>query len=199
MALRTIFLLFVACILASCASGPRDVIFVNSRVPVGGTRLAAEIHNGVRPFQDPSLGAHPCTWRMDGTVRLRGNVNGGLFDVREPNQVDNATLQAVMTHASGSGPINVEKIEIQLGRGLRVGQEIRTTNNVGVIHGTGGKWSSTGQYFRFHLEDVNTRVSPARCRGRFEFVARRAGDVRLLLIEGSFNLREFDEVVGFIP
>ena len=48
---------------------------------------------------------------------------------------------------------------------------------------------------RFTLQ----QATAARCKGKFEFVARKAGDLRLVLAEGSFSVVHHQAKIGWIP
>jgi hypothetical protein len=205
-----IWLALISALLVGCASGPRDVVLLNSGAPLmpiarpEADRLARAIYNSPNMFDHGLLrGNQICTRGMDTTVRIR-SASGGLFDVREPNNVDSGNFQVALT-GTGGPPCGhaITKIDIELPRGLRVGRPSLGVARVLTVDG--GVWTSDGNLFNFVLENVDTSVYPARSRGVFKFAARpntRPGvprDIRMMFVEGSFNLREFDFDPRFIP
>ena len=202
-----IWLTLISALMVGCASRPRDVVLLNSGAPLmpitrpEADRLARAIYNTPNMFDHGLLrGNQVCTRGMNTTVRIR-SASGGLFDVREPNNVDSGNFQAALT-GTGGPPCGhaVTKIDIELPRGLRVG---RPSGGVArLLTADGAVWTSDGNLFNFVLENVDTSVYPARSRGVFKFAARPTSmprDIRMMFVEGSFNLREFDFDPSFIP
>ena len=150
-----------------------------------GTRLLS------LPRTDPGLGP-VCSMVADETIEVRGGVTGALFDVREPDNVNNGDLQAALKRLPGGNPCNgveLTKLEVRLSQGLQIG--VPTSNGtVRARSSNGDLWQ--GIDFQFKLDGVDLGYAPARSRATFKFTASRPSDDRTLLVRGTFRLPEFD-------
>ncbi len=162
--------------------------------------LATEIFNLPRPFDDRRfqnrrLQPVTCTLRVDATVQAKHEVNDSVFDVREPSNVHSATLHAAMTLGEDSCRIRAVKIEFELDGALEVGAPT-SNGRARIFSASDGVWvtdlPNQERLFRFMLDSVDTSIAPARSTGGFKLMARKRGDDRLLFVEGTFGLREFD-------
>ena len=154
-----------------------------------------ELPLGIRlvslPSNDPSLGP-VCSMVADETVEVRGGVTGALFDVREPDNVNNGDLQAALKRLPGGNPCNgieITKLEIRLNQGLQIGVPT-SSGTVRARSSNGDLWQ--GIDFQFKLDGVDLGFAPARSRATFKFTASRPSDNRTLLVRGTFRLPEFD-------
>lgn len=149
-----------------------------------------------------SLGQR-CSVAGDTTVEIRTGVRTGLFDLREPDNVNNATLQAALKRVDGSTePCNSEaqivKIQIELLRGLEI--RVPTSNaDIRVQTADGAVWEAGSAQSQFILERVDLSLAPSRSSATFKFVATRRGTPRVLLVTGSFRLPEHDSSRAFFP
>ena len=179
---------FIALDVALTSRAYADLAFPTSdpleELPLG-TRLAS------LPRNDPSLGP-VCSMVADSTIEVRPGVTGALFDLREPDNVNNGDLQAALIRLPGGNPCNVieiTKLEIRLNQGLQVG--IPTSNGtVRARSSNGDLWQ--GINFQFRLDGVDLGYAPSRSRGTFKFMASRPSDTTTLLVRGTFRLPEYD-------
>ena len=179
---------FIALDVAVTSRAYADLAFPTSdpleELPLG-TRLVS------LPRNDPSLGP-VCSMVADETVEVRGGVVGALFDIREPDNVDNGDLQAALKRLPGGNPCNgieITKLEIRLNQGLRIG--VPTSNGtIRARSSNGDLWQAVN--FQFKLDGVDLGFAPARSRATFKFMASRPSDGNTLLVRGTFRLPEFD-------
>ncbi len=135
---------------------------------------------------------------MDESAAVSTTINGGLIELRRPEAVDSATLQAALT-AEGRCQVRMVKMQIDLNPGLVVG----TTHFNGrakLLTENGDVWIANGS-FHFTLTEVDIGVAPVRSRGEFKFVARRSTppDPWRLFVQGSFTLPWSNMNSTFIP
>ena len=179
---------FIALDVAVTSRAYADLAFPTSdpleELPLG-TRLLS------LPRTDPGLGP-VCSMVADETIEVRGGVTGALFDVREPDNVNNGDLQGALKRLPGGNPCNgieLTKLEIRLNQGLQIG--VPTSNGtVRARSSNGDLWQ--GIDFQFKLDGVDRNYAPARSRATFKFTASRPSDGRTLLVKGTFRLPEFD-------
>jgi len=147
--------------------------------------------------------AQSCSVAGNNQIEVSPGVRTGLFDLREPDNVNNGTLQAVLRRVDGSTePCNSEaeivKIQIELLRGLEV--RVPTSNaDIRVQTADGAVWEAGSAQSQFILERVDLSFAPSRSSATFKFVATRRGTPRVLLVSGSFRLPEHDSSRAFFP
>ncbi len=89
------------------------------------------------------------------TIEVRGGVTGALFDVREPDNVNNGDLQAALKRLPGGNPCNgieITKLEIRLNQGLQIGVPT-SSGTVRARSSNGDLWQ--GIDFQFRLDGVD--------------------------------------------
>lgn len=198
------WLVWMTVLFAGCANGPADVVFVNAvRLPhTYASPVTSEIFDATRPFDHPAVQRFAvCTLRMDETTALTPDVAGGLFDVRVPDNVDNANLQVALTDAGGgscSYGQRVLKMDIRLNPGLRLMTPTTAAFATLLVDGD-GIFSAASPYVLFTLERVDPGPSVARSRGVFKLLAPSPDGTSSLLAEASFYLRSFQYNPTFVP
>ena len=150
-----------------------------------------------------SLG-QTCSVAGDHTVQVRSGVSAGLFDLREPDNVNNGTLQAALKRVDGStercsSEAEIVKIQIDLARGLEI--RVPTSSaDIRVLTADGAVWEAGSAQSQFILERVDLSLAPSRAALRRSSSWRtRRGTPRVLLVSGSFRLPEHDSNPAFFP
>lgn len=194
-------------LLGGCAT-PQDVLLLNAaRLPYAvGDPRAFQILNAPRPLGHPEVvrlsppARVVCTVALNPAIGITADARGGLFDLRQPAVVDNADLQGALQPADSSPcppDTFVDAIHFNLRPGLAVGSP--TTRGEARLRIGPDIWTTAQDFFVFTLDRVDLSASPPRSSGSFKGMAERAGDPRLLFIEGSFFLRDFDFNGAFLP
>ncbi len=196
-----------AALIGACAT-PQDVLLLNAaRLPYAlGDPRAFQIFNAPQPLRHPEVvrlsppARIVCTLALNPAVAITADASGGLLDIRQPPVIDNADLQAALQRADGN-PCPADTFVDAIHFNLRPGLVVGTPTTVGEARLRIGAdiWTTPQGFFVFTLDRVDLSASPVRSSGTFKGMAERAGDPRLLLVEGSFFLRDFDFNGTFLP
>lgn len=196
--LRRIWIVLTCAMVAGCNALTFNAGMRNYAQAPDPDQAAARIYEDPRPFWDLIPPEAVCVMQMDKNAAVSTNINGGLIELRHPEAVDTATLQAALT-AEDRCQVRMVKMQIDLYQGLVVGTthfrgEAKLLTDDGVV------WVANG-LFRFTLTEVDLGAIPVRSRGEFKFVARRLTppDPWRLFVQGSFTLPFSPLNSTFIP